>query len=76
MKGLISITYNLKYQIDFAPHYKFTTCKKLINCRTGRVIKKTTKGAQAGYYIEGEFVKIPDLKNRVELIPFKEKLPF
>jgi len=72
----IQVTYYAKWQIKDATWYKWTTCKKLINCKTGREIKKTTKGSQAGYYIEGDFVKISDLKNRVELIPIKEKLPF
>lgn len=72
----IQVTYYAKWQIKDATWYKWTTCKKLINCRTGREIKKTTKGTQAGYYVEGVFVSIVSLKRRAELIPKEEKMPF
>lgn len=36
----ISINYAIKWEIDFAPHYKFTKCGKLVNTKTGKLIKK------------------------------------
>ena len=64
----IQVTYIAKWQIKNKPWYKWTTCKKLINCKTGREIKKTLKGAKAGYYIERDFVSLSELKDKVELI--------
>ena len=71
----ITVTYNAKWQIKNANWYKWTDCKKLINCRTGKEITKTMKGSQSGYYINRQFVKLSDLKNMVELIP-KDDCPF
>ena len=69
----IQVTYTAKWQIKKATYYKWTTCKKLINCRTGKEVLKTTFGnsKEAGYYIEGDFIKCSDLKNSIELIPTK-----
>lgn len=72
----ILVSYSVKWQIKDKPHYKWTSCKKLINTRTNNEIKKTLKGSIPGYWIGKEFVKLVDLKNRIELIPKAEKLPF
>ncbi len=74
----ISITYIAKWRIIDAPHYKWTTCKKLVNTRTCREVLKTTFGNsnKAGYYIDGKFVKCEDLKSIIELIPKQEFSPF
>ena len=65
----IQVTYYAKWQIKDATWYKWTTCKKLINCRNGKEIMKTMKGSQAGYYINREFVKLSNLRSIIELIP-------
>ena len=65
----IQVTYTAKWQLKKATWYKWTDCKKLINCRTGKEIMKTMKGSQAGYYINREFVKLSDLRGMIELIP-------
>lgn len=72
----IQVTYTAKWQIKNATWYKWSECKKLINCKTEKVIEKTLKGTKAGYYINREFVASTDLKNRIEKIPKKEFLPF
>jgi hypothetical protein len=48
---VITVNYLAKWQLKSNPKYKWTTCRKLINCQTGNEIKKTIKGASAGYYI-------------------------
>lgn len=65
-----------KWQIKNANWYKWTICKKLVNCKTESVVEKTMKGAKAGYYINRVFVSLVDLKNRIELIPKENDLPF
>ena len=64
----IQVTYIAKWQIKDATWYKWTKCKKLVNCKTQKVIEKTLKGSKSGYYINREFVYLSDLKNRIELI--------
>lgn len=60
---IITVSYFAKWQLKSNPKYKWTNCKKLINCQTGNEIKKTIKGATAGYYIGKDFVKLSDLKS-------------
>ena len=54
----ISITYSLKYEVSFAPHYKFTSCKKCINCKTGREIRKV--------YQKQDFLSATEIKIIIE----------
>jgi hypothetical protein len=72
---IITVNYTAKWQLKNKPYYKWTFCKKLINCRTNREIKKTIKSGIVGYWIGKEFIKLSDLKTQIELIP-KEKTPF
>ncbi len=72
----IQVTYTAKWQIKNATWYKFTDCKKLVNCKTEKEVTKTMKGTKAGYYIDREFVSLLDLRSRIELIPKKEICPF
>lgn len=64
----ISITYIAKWQLKSNPKYKWTTCKKLINCQTSKEITKTLKNGVAGYWIGKNFIKLSDMKVLVELI--------
>lgn len=47
----IAVNYVAKWQLKDKPHYKWTTCRKLINCKTNREIKKTVKSGIAGYWV-------------------------
>ena len=71
----ISVTYTAKWQLKTNKKYKWTTCKKLINTNTGKEIKKTLHGMQAGYWVDRRFIKLTDLKSQVELIPVHDKSP-
>lgn len=72
----ITITYKLKWRIKDAPQYCWSSCKKLFNTSRGNEIKKTLKGLTPGYWIGREFVPLEKMKDRIEKIPIKEKLPF
>lgn len=72
---VITVNYIAKWQLKDKPYYKWTTCRKLINCKTNREIKKTTKSGIPGYWIGKEFIKLSELKKQIELIP-KERYPF
>lgn len=71
----IQVNYIAKWQLKDNPKYKWTTCKKLINCQTSKEITKTLKNGVAGYWIGKNFIKLSDLKNNVELIK-EMKTPF
>jgi len=72
----IKVSYIAKWQLKNMPQYKWTECKKLINTRTGNEIKRTLKGMTAGYWVGKDFIKLDELKKRIELIPKKEYCPF
>lgn len=72
----ITVEYKLKWRIKGKENYCWTTCKKLFNTQRGNEIKKTLKGLTPGYWIGKEFVALSKMKERVELIPKKEILPF
>ena len=74
----VSIIYHAKWRLKSNPKYVWTVCKKMVNTNTSREIKKTLfgNGKDAGYYVDGRFVKCIDLKNELEIIPKKEYCPF
>lgn len=72
---VITVNYIAKWQLKDKPYYKWTTCRKLINCKTNREIKKTIKSGIPGYWIGKEFIKLSELKKQIELIP-KDRYPF
>jgi hypothetical protein len=71
----VQVNFTAKWQLKGNEKYRWTTCRRLINCQTGRIINKSIKGSQVGYWIGKEFIKLSDLKSRIELIP-KQKTPF
>ena len=64
-----------KWRLKTNHDYVWTTCKKLVNIRTGREIKKTIKGLTAGYWIGKRFIKLDTLRSEIELIE-DEHCPF
>lgn len=72
----ISNSYNLKWQIKFATHYKVSSDRQIINCKTGRIIKKTISGGYSiGYWISKRFIPINKLNEFCEKIK-DESIPF
>ena len=71
----VQVIFTVKWQFKEYPHYKITTCKKIINCKTGKIIKCTKNGGSIGYYISSVFFKKSDINNFIELIPKQDK-PF
>ena len=72
---VVQVNFSVKWQFKEYPHYKISTCKKIINCQTGKIIKCTKSGGSIGYFISGKFLKKSDINNHIEIIP-KSKLPF
>ncbi len=70
MKTLINISCNYiaKWQIKEHPQYKITECKKIINCKTNRIIKETVVGYTSGFWIGKKFISKKKLNTSVEII--------
>lgn len=65
----------LKWQIILNTDYKVSECKKVINTKTGNIIKETIVGYTRGFWIGKKFITKKRLNNFVEIIP-KYRLPF
>ena len=63
-----SITYTCKYELSFAPQYKWSTCGKCYNSKTGRLIKQVVKGGSIGYVINGKFYTVSYLRKKLQKI--------
>jgi len=72
---IVQVNFLVKWQFKEYPHYKISTCKKIINCQSGKIIKCTKSGGSVGYFIASKFYKKSDINNCIELIT-KSKLPF
>lgn len=72
---IVQVNFLVKWQFKEFPHYKITTCKKIVNCKTGKIIKCTKSGGSIGYYINSIFFKKSNINNHIEVIQ-KNKCPF
>ena len=66
----ISITYTLKYELSFAPQYKWSENNECFNVKTGRRIKQVYNNGCIGYSINGKFKSLKYL--RAQLIKIQE----
>lgn len=72
----VNVGYVAKWQHKKFSYYVWTDCKKLINTKSGKEVKKTIKGLQAGYWVNRKFVTLTNLKSQIELIPREIYCPF
>lgn len=72
---IVQVNFSVKWQFKGYNHYKITTCRKIINCKTGKIIKCTKNGGSVGYFIAGKFYKKSDINQHIDIIP-KIKCPF
>ena len=72
---IVQVNFTVKWQFKEFDYYKISTCKKVINCRTGKIIKCTKNGGSVGYFIAGKFFKKSDINKYIEIIP-KNNCPF
>lgn len=73
---IIRTKLTLKWRFKNHDYYKISICKKVVNCKTGKILKKTTSGRSVGYNINRKFYKLSTINEAIELIPSKTKLPF
>lgn len=72
---IVQVNFLVKWQFKDFENYKITTCKQIINCKSGKIIKCTKSGGSIGYYIDSKFYKKSDINKYIEIIP-KIKTPF
>jgi hypothetical protein len=70
-----TVTYSIKYVIDFADHYVFNKHRECYNLRTGRRLKKVRKGGSIGYVIKGKFYSLTALRRHL-IKPKDSDCPF
>ena len=63
----VSVSYALKYQLDFAPEYQFSG-RDCFNVKRGTKIKRVVNGRCVGYCIRGKFHSLTRLKKHLQLI--------
>ena len=61
----ISATYTLKFELSFAPEYKWTICGKCFNAKSGRQIKQVYNNGCIGYSIKGKFKSLKYLRTQL-----------
>ena len=60
----VTLTFAVFWQFKDSPHYKVTKCKKVINCKTGKLLKYGSRG----YFIDKNYVKKNEINKLVEKI--------
>jgi len=75
MKHSLSKSYTLKWEFKDSPEYKVTTCKKIINVKSGKMLKKSYNSGSIGFWISGKWVNIKKVKSEIILIE-KAECPF
>jgi len=61
----ISITYTIKFEVDFAPEYVFNNYKECFNAKTGRRIKQVYNNGSIGYVFRGKFYSLKKLRKHL-----------
>ena len=61
----ISISYTLKYELSFAPQYKWSEKNDCFNVKTGRRIKQVYNNGCIGYSINGKFKSLKYLRTQL-----------
>lgn len=70
---IVQVNFTVKWQFKEHNHYKITSCKKIINCQTGKIIKCTKNGGSVGYFIAKKFYKKATINDYIEKIPKLKK---
>lgn len=71
----IKVILTAKWQFKDYNQYVVTTCKKIVNLKSGKIIKCTKSGGSIGYYINKKIIKKSDINEMLEKIKIN-KLPF
>ncbi len=72
----VTVVLDVHFQFKNHENFKVTKCRKVINCKTQKILKQVKSGGSIGYNINGIFYKIKTLKENLIKIPEIKKLPF
>jgi len=64
----INVKLKAKWQFKGLNYIVVTECKRVVNVRTGNILKYNVRG----YYIKGRYYKKYELKNHLEVIKLTE----
>jgi len=67
--------YAIEWIIVGYAQYRVTSCGKVINIRTGRILKRTINNRSVGYWIGKKFYSLKSLRVKLQRIS-KETFPF
>jgi len=68
----VNVSFKVYWQFKDLPWLKVTKCKKIINCKTGTVLKQHARG----FFVNGRYIKRNELNRHIKKIPKKQYLPF
>lgn len=72
----ISVSYALVWQFKDYQHLQITRCRKVINTKTGRILKQCLNGGSVGYWLDSKtFVTKNNLNKKIIKIT-KSNCPF
>ena len=66
------VKYKVLWRFKEYHHLKVTECKKIVNCKTNKILKYNTRG----FFIDGNYYKRNELNQIIEKIPKKQYTPF
>lgn len=72
----VNVIIDVDFQFKNHEHFKVSKCRKVINCKTQKILKQSKNGGSIGYNIEGFFYNIKTIKNHLIKIPKKQYCPF
>jgi hypothetical protein len=72
---IVSVQFIVLWEFKNAPHFKVTKCKKIINCKTNKIVKQKVRSSP-GYWIDKKFIKRSELNSHLIIIPKNKNLPF
>lgn len=72
---MITVSYDIRFELDFSPKYKWLDNGSCYNEKSGRIIKQTTCGRSIGYVIDGKFRTLTFLRKHL-IKPPKQNCQF
>ena len=73
----ISVSYTLVWQFKDYPHLQITRCRKVINTKTGRVLKQCINGGCVGYWVSSnKFFTKNNINAHIQKIKTDINCPF
>lgn len=68
----VKVSFKVYWRFKDYPWLKVTKCKKIVNTKTGTILKQHTRG----FFISDRYIKRKELNGYLEKIPKKEHCPF